>query len=606
MSNARDDIDTSLQGRETQAAIDEGGGETQVLQGLGVSPGIAIGPVHLYARASFSVEHRELAPEEVEAEVEHFEWAVSRAEHSLGKILALAREKLGDESVQIFDAQMLMLRDEALYQEVVHRIRNDRCNADYAVVMVMGQHRQRIEASEDEYLRDRANDLQDVEDRLVMHLRRGKHLSAIDPATIVVSENLTAADLLLFSRRGILGCALDRGGATSHVSIMARALGIPAVVSLHGRTDVVRNEDLVIVDGIEGRVIVNPDPATLATYRTRQERYGQLLLEHEQLAPLTAETLDDHRVCLRANVEFIEEVDVLEKHGAEGIGLLRTEVLLLMKGEITFDEEEQFNSYKQVVEAVAPEPTTFRLLDLGGDKMLPVAHREPNPFLGWRGIRVLLDKPEILMPQVRAVLRASAFGPARLLLPMVTNIDELRRFQAFLGEMKHDLDREGHPYDDALAVGIMVEVPGVALMADRFTHEVDFFSLGTNDLTQYTLAVDRGNDRVSELFQEIHPAVLRLIKRTIDAGDKRGIPVSLCGEMGGNPRVAPILVGLGIHEISASPSYLPEVKRVIRAIKRSEAVELATRALLATDAEEVGAMLDEWLTAHGCGFDQFL
>ena len=606
MSDTHNDIETRLADPESLPTLDEGAGGVQVLQGLGVSPGIAIGPVHLYARASFTVEHRELAEDEVEAEVEHFEWAIGRAEHSLSKILALAREKLGDESVQIFDAQMLMLRDEVLHQEVVHRIRNERCNADYAVMAVMTKHRQRVEASEDEYLRDRANDLQDVQDRIVMHLRRGKHLSAIDPATIVVSENLTAADLLLFSRRGILGCALDRGGATSHVSIMARALGIPAVVSLHGRTDAVRTDDLLIVDGLQGRVIINPDEETLATYRTRQERYQRLLLEHEQLAPLPAETLDHHRVCLRANVEFTEELDVLEKHGAEGIGLLRTEVLLLMKGELTFDEEEQFSTYKQVVEAVAPESTTFRLIDLGGDKMLPVAHREPNPFLGWRGIRVLLDKPEILIPQVRAVLRASAFGPSRLLLPMVTNVDELHRFRQFLEWIKHDLDQEGHAYDDDLTLGIMVEVPAVALMVDRFTHEVDFFSLGTNDLTQYTLAVDRGNDLVSDLFQEIHPAVLRLIKRTIDAGDKRDIPVSLCGEMGGNPRVAPILVGLGIHEISASPAYLPEVKRVIRAIKRSEAVELATRALLASDAAEVGAMLDDWLAAHGCGFDQFL
>ena len=604
MNDARDDIQTELRGEDPQ--VGEDGAETRVLQGPGVSPGIAIGPVHLYARAAFTVEHRLLAEDEIEAEVDDFEQAVTRAERNLAKILALAREKLGDESVQIFDAQMMMLRDEALYQDVVSRIRNERCNADYAVMGVMTQHRQRIEASESEYLRDRANDLQDVQERLIMHLRRGKHLSAIDPDTIVVSENLTAADLLLFSRRGILGCALDRGGATSHVSIMARALGIPAVVSLHGLTNLVRPDDLLIVDGIEGRVIVNPDEATLATYRTRQERYRRLLLENEQLAPLSAETLDHHRVHLRANVEFMEELDVLEKHGAEGIGLLRTEVLLLMKGEITLDEEIQFEGYKQVVQAVAPEPTTFRLLDLGGDKMLPVAHREPNPFLGWRGIRVLLDKPEILIPQVRAILRASAFGPARLLLPMVTNIEELHRFRVLLDQIKHDLTREGYLFDETLALGIMVEVPAVALMADLFTHEVDFFSLGTNDLTQYTLAVDRGNDLVADLFHEIHPAVLRLIKRTIDAGDKHGIPVGLCGEMGGNPRVAPILVGLGIHELSASPAYLPGVKRVIRAIKRSEAVELATRALLASDADEVGTMLDEWLAAHGCGFDQFL
>lgn len=604
MSNARD-IQITPEDEDPPTAL-PAHGDANVLSGLGVSPGIAIGPVYLYARAAFDVEHRELAESETEEEAERFEWAVSRAERDLRKILALAREKLGEESVEIFYAQLLMLRDEALYQEVVHRIRTEHCNADYAVMKVMTQHRQRMEASTSEYLRDRAHDLQDVEDRLIMHLRRGKHLSAIAPATIVVSENLTAADLLLFSRRGVLGCALDRGGATSHVSIMARALGIPAVVSLHGFTRAVQTDDLVIVDGIEGKVIINPDAETLAAYRTRQERYRRLLQAHKQLASLPAETLDQYRVHLRANVELIEELKKLDEFGSEGIGLLRTEVFLLMKGALTLDEKKQFRSYKKVVEAVAPEVTTFRLLDLGGDKMLPVAHREQNPFLGWRGIRVLLDKPEILVPQIRAILRASAFGPARILIPMVTNTEELRRFRVLLDQVKDDLRQEGHDFDDGIAVGIMVEVPAVALMTDLFAHEVDFFSLGTNDLTQYTLAVDRGNDLVSDLYHEIHPAVLRLIGRTIKAGERQGIPVSLCGEMGGNPRVAPILVGLGIRELSASPAFLPEIKRVIRAIKRSEAVELATRALLAKDAEEVHEILDQWLGDHGCKMDQLL
>jgi len=601
MSNARDDIRIEVQDAEAPPA-----GRTTVLQGLGVSAGIAIGPAYLYTRAAFTVEHRELAEEDVEGELSSFEYAVSRAEHDLGKITALAREKLGAESVQIFEAQLMMLRDEALHDEVVYRIRTERCNAAYAVTAVMSTHRQRIEASESEYLRDRVHDLQDIQDRLVMHLQREKHLAAIDTATIVVAENLTAADLLIFSRRGLLGCALDRGGATSHVSIMARALGIPAVVSLHGITAAVEPEDHLIIDGIEGRVILNPDEVTLARYQTRQVRYRRLIQEQKSLAPLPAETLDHHRVRLRANIELLEELEVMEEHGAEGVGLLRTEVLLLMKGEITFDEERQFEEYKQVVQAATPHLTTFRLLDLGGDKMLPVAHRESNPFLGWRGIRVLLDKPEILLPQLRAVLRASAYGPSRLLLPMVTNLGEPHRFRAFLEAVKQDLRREGHAFDEAVALGIMVEVPAVALMADLFAKEVDFFSLGTNDLTQYTLAVDRGNDLVAELFHEIHPAVLRLIKRTIDAGEKQGIPVSLCGEVGGNPRMAPIWIGLGLTELSASPSYLPEVKRVIRAIKRTEAVELAARALCARDAHEVAAMLDAWLEEHGCNLDRFL
>ena len=577
------------------------------LQGLGVSPGIAIGPVYLYARAAFTVEHRVLAEEEIEKEAERFEWAVEKAEQDLGKILALAREKLGDESVQIFEAQLLMLRDEVMYQEVMHRIHGERCNADYAVMVIMTMHRQRMEASTSEYLRDRAHDLLDVQERLIMHLRRGKHLAAIDPATIVVSENLTAADLLIFSRRGILGCALDQGGATSHVSIMARALSIPAIVSLHGLTDVVQPDDLLIVDGIAGNVIVNPDEATLATYRTRQKRYNRLVQEHKQLAHLPAETLDHHRVRLTANVEFLEELNVLHEYGADGIGLLRTEMLLLMHDAgIGLDEEMQFESYKRVAEAASPNPTTFRLLDLGGGKMLPVAHREHNPFLGWRGIRVLFDRPEILVPQVRAILRASAFGPARLLIPMITNLSELHRFKTILADIKQNLRQEGHAFDEQIPLGIMVEVPAVALMSDVFAQEVDFFSLGTNDLTQYTLAVDRGNDLVADLYHETHPGVLRLIKRTISAGNKHGIDVSLCGEMGGDPRVAPILVGMGIHEISASPSYLPEVKRIVRTINRSDAVKLATRALLAKDAAEVRTLLDQWLEDQGCTIDQIM
>ncbi len=599
MRNDENNIDLDLQEAAPQTAdADEA---RRRMQGVGVSPGVAIGPAYVYARHAFIVEHREIALDDLGDEVERFEWAVSKAERELGKILELAREKLGEESAAIFEAQMMMLRDEALYQAVVDCIRLQRCSADYAVMQVMTQHRQRMEASESEYLRERAHDLLDVQDRIITHLRRGKHLSAIEPETIVVAENLTAADIVLFSRRGILGCALDHGGATSHVSIMARALGVPAVVSLHGITDVVQSGDTVILDGLEGRVFVNPDEETLAAYRLRQERYRRLVQEQKQLAPLPAETIDHHRVCLRANLEFTEELGVLATYGAEGLGLVRTEVLLLMKEQSAVDEEQQLRIYREILEAVAPQVSTFRLLDLGGDKMLPVAHREFNPFLGWRGLRILLDKPDVLVPQLRALLQAGVHGPMRILVPMVTTLAEVHRFKDIVAGIKGELRREGRAYADEVPLGIMVEVPSVALMAERFAAEVDFFSLGTNDLTQYTLAVDRGNDLVSGLFQELHPSVLGLIKRTIDAGKKRGIPVSLCGEMGGDPRATPILVGLGLDEISASPTYLPEVKRVVRAMKLSEAQALARRALTARNAEEVVSMIDAWLEEHHCG-----
>ncbi len=578
--------------------------QERIFQGIPAAPGIAIGPAYLFNKETVVVEARPLAAEEVEVELERFEQAVQRAERDLDKISSVAREKLGEESASVFEAQRLMLRDPSVYDQIRAFIAAQRCNADYAVAHVLDQHLKRLEASSSDYLRERVADLIDVKERLIRHLRREKLLSAVDPEHIIVAENLSAADVVLFSRRGILGCATDHGGPTSHVSIMARALGVPAVVSLHGLSDAIQTGDLVILDGLQGRVIVNPKPATLVQYQTRQERYRRLLQDQQYLVPLPAETLDGHRFTLRANLELVEELDLLQKYGAEGIGLFRTEVLFLMRGPLNVSEDYQLHLYRQIVERVKPAPTTFRLLDLGGDKMLPVAHREHNPFLGWRGLRVLLDKAELLLPQLRALLRASAYGPVRLLVPMVTTLDEFRQFLDVLHAVKAELRAQGEVFDESVPVGIMVEVPAVALMADLFAEEVDFFSIGTNDLTQYTLAVDRGNDLVARRYEALHPAVLRLIKGTIDAGHRHGIPVSLCGELAGDPQATPILAGLGLDEFSAAPPYLPEVKRVIRAMQLSEAQALASQALQARTAGEVVALVNIWLREHGCGLLQ--
>jgi len=584
----------------------------RVIPGVGVAPGIAIGPAFLYARedsggegADDDPERRAISPEEAEEEVKRFERAVTRSESDLKKITSIAREKIGESSADIFQAQMLMLRDEAVYGSVVECIRKEHVRADFAVQDVMTRHRRRMEtATDDEHLRERANDLLDVQERVIRHLRRGKILTSVSSDSIVVAEDLNATDIVLFSRRSFLGCAMDYGGATSHVSILARSLGVPAVVGTHGLTDEVEDDETIVLDGLEGRVVVNPTEQTLEESRQRREAYEKRRERQRELVPLPAKTLDDHAVPLRANLEFEEEVEMLDEYGADGIGLFRTEIPFLMQRRLSFSEEEQYDAYRRVVETVAPAPTTFRVLDVGGDKILPMARREQNPVLGWRGLRILLDRQsELLQPQLRAILRAAAHGPVRLLLPMVTNLDDVHRFREVLEEVKAQLDEAGRDYDPDPEVGIMVEVPSVALLAERFAPEVDFFSIGTNDLTQYVLAVDRGNDLVVERYDELHPAVLVVIRRVIEAAREAGVPVSLCGEMASNPRAVPILVGLGISELSASPSYLPEIKRVVRAVRRPDAENLAERALAAGNPDAVHALLDQWFAEHAHDLD---
>lgn len=573
----------------------------RVFDGIAVSPGITIGPAYVHAREAIEVEERILEPELVDQEVASLHEAIERSERDLNKIIAVTREKLGEDSADIFEAQRLMLFDDAVRGEAERCIRRDRFEASYALHRVMQRHRKILEASGNDYFRERAHDLQDVEDRIIRHLRRGRLISAVDPSHIVVSENLTAADIILFSRRGILGCAMDYGGLTSHVSIMARSLGVPAVVSLHGLAGSIATGDLLVLDGLRGRVVVNPDDATLDAYRRRKDRFERLRAEEKSLVHLEPETVDGHRVRLEANLELRDEVSFVAEYGAQGIGLFRTEMLFLVEGRLSVSEEDQFRIYQAVVSAVAPAPVTLRVLDLGGDKLLPVAHREHNPFLGWRGIRVLLDKPDLLMPQLKAILRASAFGNVRILIPMVTDVGEVRQVRALLARAREELRSEGRAFADNVPVGVMVEVPSVALLADRFAAESDFFSIGTNDLTQYALAVDRGNDLVSKLFRDLHPAVLHLVRKTLEAARRRGIPVSVCGELAANLRAVPILVGMGVDALSMSPVYLPGVKRVIRSMSKEEGQLLAREALESDDADEVAARLDRWLEEHGCG-----
>ncbi|MEM1043079.1 MAG: phosphoenolpyruvate--protein phosphotransferase [Bacteroidota bacterium] len=569
----------------------------RVVEGIGVAPGIVVGPALAFVGETFRASEERVEGDETAAELRRFKKAVARAEAELGKIAGFARDKLGESSADIFHAQTMILSDTAFHADVEALICGEAYSAAFAVQTVLGRARKRMEASPSEYLRDRAGDWVDVQNRLLRTLQQAKGFSKIETGRVVVAENLTAADLLLFSRRDVLGCAIDFGGATSHVSIMARALGIPAVVSLHGFAGQVAGGETVVLDGFSGRVVLNPSDETLAAYRERQARYERGLDARQELVPLPAETKDGHRIALRANVELEQEFPLLKKYGAEGIGLFRTEMLLLAQGH-PIDEEEQTAIYREAVRAARPHPTTFRLLDLGGDKLLPMAHREHNPSLGWRGIRILLDKPDLLRPQLRAILRAATGGPARILLPMVSTVGEVRRTRAHIDEAAASLQAEGLEHEADLDVGIMVEVPSVVLLLERFAPEVDFLSIGSNDLTQFTLAVDRGNDLIADRYHELHPAVLRLIAQTAEIAERHGLPVSLCGEMASNPRAAPLLVGLGLSELSASPAFLLDVKRAVRSCSKEKMAALAAQALEQPDAQSVVTLMNTWLREH--------
>lgn len=571
------------------------------VEGIGVAPGVSVGPAYLYAAGAYQAEPEELSPDDVEAEVQRFERAVARSERELKKISLVADQKLGASSAGIFDAQALVLRDQQFYDAVVERVREHHTGAGWAVQSVLDEHRRRLEASPNASLRERAADFLDVQNRVLRNLQQGRAISRIDEHRIVVAENLTAADILLFSRRGVLGVVLDFGGPTSHVSIMARALGVPAVVSLHGLAENVHHGDTIVVDGFSGTVIVNPTVETLARATAKADRFARLAEDREALLAAPSETRDGYPVALQANVEFREEFPLLHEYGAEGVGLFRTEMLFLTQGR-ALDEAQQFEVYRDAVVAAAPFAVTFRLLDLGGDKVLPMSRREANPFLGWRGLRILLDKPDLLRPQLRAILRAAAYASdgalPKVLLPMVSSLDEVRQFKRAYRAVCAELAAESAAHCPEVPIGIMVEVPAVALLAPAFARHVDFFSIGTNDLTQFTLAVDRGNDLVAGLYRELHPAVLGLVARTVEAAREAGLPVSVCGEVAADPRVTPLLVGLGVDALSASPAYLTLVKRVLRAFTIEEARDLARRALRQAGADDVRRLLDTFLACH--------
>ncbi|TYP56790.1 phosphoenolpyruvate--protein phosphotransferase [Thermosediminibacter litoriperuensis] len=568
-------------------------------QGIAASPGIEIGKAFVLKENEIVIETANITEDKIPVEIERFEGAMTKSREQLVKVKEKAEKELGPDKAQIFDAHIMVLDDPIFVEEIREKIRSERITAANAVHQVVEKYVGMFENMEDEYLKERAADIKDVGDRILKNILGVpiQSLADLSEDVIVIAKDLTPSNTAQMDKEKVKAFATDMGGRTSHTAIMARSLEIPAVVGLGFLSKEVNDGDTVIVDGNKGVVYVNPDEETLRRYHTLRFDYIRYREELKKLRDLPAETRDGaKKVELSANIGTPKDVKGALENGAEGIGLYRTEFLYMDRENLP-DEEEQFQAYKQVVEAMNPRPVIIRTLDIGGDKRLPCLDmpEELNPFLGWRAIRMCLDTPQILKVQLKAILRASHYGNVKIMYPMISSLAEIRKANAILEEAKNELRQQGIPFDENLEVGIMVEIPSVAVTADILAREVDFFSIGTNDLIQYTLAVDRMNEKIAHLYEPFHPAVLRLIKNVIDASHRAGKWTGMCGEMAGDPLAAPILLGMGLDEFSMSATSISQVKKVIRSLTYEQAKQIAAKALEMESPEEIKKMLHEVL-----------
>jgi len=572
------------------------------LTGVPVSSGIAIGTALLYLETDFpEIPRYSIKKSQIDGEIKRFDDAVKEAAADILALRERAVKEMSKINADILAVHIMMLEDVDFYDQIINRLKETQENIEWVVHESSRNVMQKMQASADISFRERASDIKDVARRVLGKLLSIKRISLadLDRDVILVAHDLLPSEVLTMNRRHIKGIVMNMGGKTSHTAILAHAFEIPAVLGLSTATFEIENGDTLVLNASDGEVFINPDQKTMDRWERVGVKYFKKLEHYSHLRELPAETKDGHRVLLKANIEIPEEAESVIRFGAEGIGLYRSEFLFLNPGQAA-GEEQQLQSYSKVIKTLEKLPVTIRTLDMGGDKILPDYYmvQEKNPLLGWRAIRLSLSMPEAFKTQLRAILRSSVEGNVKIMFPLISGIEELDQALALLEEAKNECRKKKHPFADNIEVGTMIEVPSAAITADILAKRSDFFSIGTNDLVQYTLAVDRGNEKVNYLAQSSHPAILRFLKNTIDAAHSRGIKAAMCGELAGDPGATVLLLGLGLDEFSMAASSIPIVKQIIREARISECRELAAELLKGVSFMANNALLKAWMAEN--------
>ena len=569
-----------------------------MISGILASPGIAFGKALLLKEDEIVINQGKISADQIDAEINRFLEARTKSAAQLEAIKEMAGRTFGEEKEAIFEGHIMLLEDEELEGDIRSFIKDNKASADKAIYEVIEQYAKMMAELDDPYLRERATDFRDIGTRLVKNVLgiAVVNLSTIDEEVILVAKDLTPSETAQINLKYVLGFVTDIGGRTSHTSIMARSLELPAIVGTNDITARVNTGEMLILDGINNQIIINPTAEQLAEAKKFQAQFQAEKDELAKLKDLPAITLDGHQVEVCANIGTVKDTEGAIRNGAEGVGLYRTEFLFMDRDALP-TEDEQFKAYKEVAEAMPDQPIIVRTMDIGGDKELPYMNfpKEMNPFLGWRAVRIFFDREDIMHAQLKAILRASAFGKLRIMFPMIISVEEFRSLKATVEQLKAELRADGKAFDESIEVGIMIETPAAAVMAHHLAKEVDFFSIGTNDLTQYTLAVDRGNEMISAMYNPLSPSVLTLIKMVIDASHDNGKWTGMCGELAGDERATLLLLGMGLDEFSMSAISVPRIKKLIRNTNFEDVKAMADQALSYATAAEIEACVDNFI-----------